>query len=140
MTRKRILIAFSFGGIASLCLMMWGGYVLLFHTGIRRALPWNATEIVEYYEGYGILPDFLLCLKARIKEGDFPAYAQRLGLTLYDKEVDGAWEFGTNACDKPWWDPSPSMAGAYLKDRTAEEFYMMAKHENGFVYVIVDRW
>ena len=51
----------------------------------RRCLPWNATEIQEHYSDSRFGSDFTRCLRAKIKESDFYAYA--IGLTR--KQSDG---------------------------------------------------
>lgn len=137
---KRVLIALTLGGTVSVLMIVWLTYVFLFHTGVRRALPWNATEINEYYKDYGILPDYLLCLKAKIDERDFPAYSKRLHLKPYEEERYIPGTFGWDECDQSWWNPTHSMTGAHVEYLPEKEFSAQAKYENGFVYVVVSRW
>ena len=46
----------------------------------RKALPWNATVVDEYYWSDGILPDYDYSLTASIRQDQFEKYVRRLNL------------------------------------------------------------
>lgn len=107
----------------------------------RRSLPWNATDIHEHYEDARFGADFKRCLKAKIDEQDFDAFATRLELTeTYDltRQSDLNMHWGT--CDEPWWDPPETLDGVRFRPINADNFHAMAAWHEGYVYFYVFSW
>lgn len=114
---------------------------MLMPSWARRSLPWNATEIHEYYSDSRFGSDFVRLLKAKIDREDFEAYAERLKMSeVYDPEQHthllGSW-YG---CDEPWWDPPTSLDGVRFEPANGRNYYAMATWHEGYVYVKVFSW
>ena len=103
----------------------------------RGALPWNASEINEHYDG--IASDFIRLLRAKINEDDFDAYADELGLTEYNSitpHPNLCWP----GCPEPWWDPPSSMQSVRYEPIEREDYSVMAAYNDGYVYFAVTSW
>ena len=108
-------------------------------SGGRRALPWSATDIHEYYDGP--VSDFMVCLRARIKESDFDSYANRLGLDqVYVESEHKSLLVSWMPCQEVWWTPPKSLDGARFQYQEGETYFAMAKYEAGFVYFVAFAW
>ncbi len=108
--------------------------LLLMPSRARRALPWSATDIRENYSSARFGADYSRCLRARISESDFPAYAARLNLDRVYSYADHAelplsWSW----CDEPWWNPPASLEGARFEYDPDHNCHAIAKYENGYV-------
>ena len=107
----------------------------------RRSLPWNATEIKEYYADTRFGSDFTRCLKAKINAADFPAFADRLNLTrTYNDKKDRMVNVQWPSCPEPWWDPPASIDGARIELLPDPNYYALAKYHEGYVYFAVFSW
>jgi hypothetical protein len=107
----------------------------------RRSLPWNATDIHEYYKEARFGSDFVRCLKARIDKEDFDAYAKRLGLTeTYDRDKHADLHMQWNMCREAWWDPPNTLDGVRFEPTNGESFFAMAAWREGYVYFVVFSW
>ncbi len=116
------------------------GFYVLTMSRPRRYLPWEATEIREYYHDYGIIPDFERCLRAKISEAGFQTYIKRLGLTKrYNWAVHKDLPISWPPCDEVWWTPG-ALDGAYFDHTEGEEFCVLAKYEDGYVYFAAFAW
>ena len=115
--------------------------LLIMPSWARRSLPWNSTGIHEHYEDARFGTDFKRCLKAKIDEEDFDAFATRLQLTEeYDpiRHADLSMHWGS--CDEPWWDPPNSLDGVRFQPTNGDNFYAMAAWHEGYVYFYVFSW
>lgn len=124
------------------CLILTGLIVLscagllLMPSRARRALPWSASDIREYYWGQEFGSDYHRCLRARIDESDFDAFTDRLNLDrTYTEDVAGL-PLGWVGCDEPWWTPPDSLLGARFEHRERDGYFAMAKYHNGYVYFV----
>ena len=107
----------------------------------RRSLPWNSTDIREHYKDTRFGSDFERCLKAKIDEKDFVAFATRLKLTeKYDatRQADLGMHWGS--CDESWWDPPNTLDEVRFQPTNGGNFYAMAAWHNGYVYLYVFSW
>jgi hypothetical protein len=133
--RLRVGIAVGVGCASALCFFLLAYYVTT--SGLRRALPWGASDIHEL--GIDRFPDFTLYLKARIREDQFLPYVSRLGLTPHypgrrypDSPLWGIDWQGEPEVDS-WWDPSKNTEATYAENKG--HVWTFAKYEDGFVYV-----
>ena len=92
---------------------------------VRSALPWNATEIEEHYDG--LASDFIRILRARIDEDDFDSYAQRLGLTEKYAE-NPATNIHWPTCDQPWWNPPDSLDNVRYEPIELDDYLVIATY------------
>lgn len=98
----------------------------------RLALPWSATDIQEDLQTAGFLPDFWYVMKARIPEGEFIPYVQRLQLkplASAQQERKVNW----NCSQAPWWNPTSSTDQTWY--RAGKDWAIYAKYEAGWLYV-----
>ena len=115
--------------------------LLLMPSAARRALPWNATDIHEYYSDARFGSDYMRCLKARVTHEGFLEFARRLKLNdKHDPENHRHELVSWPGCAEPWWDPSPSLEGALFEYTTDKTYYAVAKYENGYVYFTAFSW
>jgi hypothetical protein len=105
----------------------------------RKALPWSAKDVHEWYMTDGLLPDYSYQLKARVTEEQFRRYIARFGLTPHTStrnysdltpclSWDSAPEF-----EDGWWDPSDSLDSTYV--RQVYHTWTFAKFERGYLYL-----
>ena len=109
----------------------------LFTWEFRKALPWSARDVREYYETDSFLPDYSYQLKARITEQQFHEYIAKFHLTLHtptrtysDDTLWLSWRHVRN-CD--WWDPSDSLESTFVWQ--GNDTWIFAKYERGHLYV-----
>ena len=103
----------------------------------RGALPWNATEINEHYDG--IASDFARLLRAKIDEDDFDSYATSLGLTEHyanSPVPNMSWP----RCSESWWNPPASMQNVRYEPIEREDYSVMAAYSDGYVYFAATSW
>ncbi len=106
----------------------------------RTALPWGATDVNEFYQDYGILPDFVRVLRARIDSDDFDGYARRLGLNRnYSTDRSPAIQWPRN-CNQDWWNPPESLENARYQYSDGDEYFAVAVYHEGFVYFAASSW
>ena len=104
---------------------------------VRSALPWNATEIEEHYDG--LASDFIRILRARIDEDDFDSYAQRLGLTEKYAE-NPATNIHWPTCDQPWWNPPDSLDNVRYEPIELDDYLVIATYHDRHVYFAAMSW
>ena len=86
--------------------------------------------------------DYKRCLKARVTHEGFLEFARRLQLNdPYDPKKHRdlvSWP----GCAEPWWDASASLEGALFEEARNKDdnYYAVAKYENGYVYFVAFRW
>ena len=115
--------------------------LLMMPSWARRSLPWDSTDIHEHYKDARFGSDFKRCLKAKIDEGDFDAYATRLKLTEeYDPDRHADLNMNWGSCDEPWWDPPKTLDGVRFQPTNGDNFYAMAAWYEGYVYFYVFSW
>jgi hypothetical protein len=105
--------------------------------GYRKALPKDTIEICEYRHADGFLPDHNYFLKAAIAESDFEPYVKKFGMTPHttDRKYIGGFSGGPNWNNGPdWWKPSNNNSRTY-SDQPAEDAWLFAKYENGYLYL-----
>ncbi|AMV33687.1 hypothetical protein VN12_16280 [Pirellula sp. SH-Sr6A] len=129
------------------CLITLGAILFVFAgfwmvpSRARRSLPWNATDIHEFYEAARFGSDFKRCLKAKMEERDFDAYATRLMLTeIYDPGRHADLGIHWGHCEESWWDPPESLAGVRFESSKGEEYFAIADWQEGYVYFYVLSW
>ncbi len=117
------------------------GVALLMPSLARRSLPWNATEIREHYSYARFGSDFTRCLRARIDESEFTAYANRLDLTEpYDAQNPSHARVHWPSCSETWWTPPKSLNGARIQLLPDPNYLALAIYDDGFVYFGVFSW
>jgi hypothetical protein len=108
-------------------------------TRSRRALPFNASDIHEYYKDFGFLPDYVYHLKAKISADQFQSYVDSLGLTPHTPTRvytdDKAWlSWSSMSSDVgAWWNPTDSLDGTFVDQQG--DGWTFAKYENGYLYL-----
>ncbi|MGB6041788.1 MAG: hypothetical protein WBF93_01410 [Pirellulales bacterium] len=133
-------------GIACLVISCLFGLAVAWHfftaSLARRSLPWGATEIHEHYSDSGFPHyDFHRYLKARITETEFKAYAAKLNLSrIYSTEKHADLSPRWGSLDEPWWTPPASLDGAYFDHIDGDDYFAMAKYDNGYVYFVAMSW
>ncbi|QDT01881.1 hypothetical protein K227x_02500 [Rubripirellula lacrimiformis] len=113
-----------------------GRFIML--SRARRALPWTATGVQEHYQDSRFGSDFQRCLRARINESDFDAFAKRLDLTRTYGADDESLPISWTACDATWWTPPRSLVGARFEHDG--DYYAMAAFHDGHVYFVAMGW
>ena len=116
------------------------GGLLLIPSRARRALPWGASDIREYYTDSRFGSDFQRCLRARIDESDFDAFADRLDLLRTYTKDDSDLPLNWTACDEPWWTPPDSLLGARFQHTDGDDYFALAKYHDGYVYFVAFGW
>jgi hypothetical protein len=105
----------------------------------RRALPWSAHQVHEWYWTDTLIPDYSYQLKAKITEEEFRRYVTRFGLTPHttnrrysDDLILLRWDSASGS-GREWWDPSESLDSTFVKqDRYTWTF---AKYEHGYLFL-----
>lgn len=117
------------------------GTLMLLPSRARRSLPWNATEIQEYYSDSRFGSDFVRCLKAKINEDDFTDYARKLELTeIFDEHNARHDRVHWPNCSESWWTPPKSLDGARIQLLSDPNYFAVAKYHEGYVYFGVFSW
>jgi len=134
---KQIAVGFS---TAFILFVLLCAVLLLRPSLARRSLPWGASDIHEHYVDSRFGSDFERCLRASTTERGFREYAARLGLDRVYSEAEHhnlglLWP----SCDEPWWDPPESMEGALFR-QDDEDYFVLAKYEDGRVYFAAVCW
>jgi hypothetical protein len=128
-------------GALILITMVLVAFVLFLPSFARRSLPWNASEIREHYSDARFGSDFTRCLRAKIGQADFIAYADRLDLLEpYDAQNPKHAKVRWPSCSETWWTPPPSLDGARIQLLRDPNYYALAKYEDGYVYFGVISW
>lgn len=107
-------------------------------------MPATAQDVREWHwsEG-GLLPqDGMYLLRAEMSEDAFSEYVTELELEPYSP--NGTYSYGftpdwylySQLVDEPldWWTPTRDDDGTYVYD--ADAWWIYAKYENGFIYVV----
>ena len=116
------------------------GGLLMMPSRARRALPWGAADIREHYSDSRFGSDFQRCLRARIDEPDFDAYAERLDLTRSYGAKGSDLPLSWTSCDENWWNPPDSLIGARFEHENGNDNYAMAAFHDGHVYFVAYGW
>ncbi len=111
---------------------------------LRSKLPAGASNVREKFCGHN---DFTRYLKAKISEEAFLVFIKTLNYTdsdrlhTHSKNISRV-SWGRTPPDpvEEWWNPSADKIGTYCHYRSDDEFYCLAKYENGYVYVIAQKW
>ncbi len=120
-------------------LIMGGCWKWLNTWGFRSKLPWSASEIYEWSREDGFLPDYSYFLKAKITQEEYLKYIEELNLkkhTETSKYPDGTLGLNWSAMsgvDRNIWNPSISLSETYVWQNGHE--WVLAKHENGYLYL-----
>ena len=106
----------------------------------RRALPFDAEDVHEWYMANGFLPDYSYQLKAKITHEQFLRYVSRLGLTphsdtrRYTQSPIPWLSWRAQPSFKgDWWDPTASLSSAFVSQDG--DCWTFAKYENGYLYL-----
>jgi len=106
----------------------------------RRALPFGAEGIHEWYRSNGFLPDYSYQLKAKITEEQFRQYVSNLGLTPHTEARQYTQSPIPWLSWRPqpgftgdWWDPSESLSSTFV--RQEGDCWTFAKYENGYLFL-----
>jgi len=105
----------------------------------RKALPWSAGDVHEWYQTDTLLPDYGYQLKARVSERQFRDYIARFDLTPHTAaraySDDMLWLRWNPApgFEEGWWDPSDSLDATFVWQ--GYHTWIFAKHEHGFLYL-----
>jgi hypothetical protein len=106
----------------------------------RAALPNSAHDIKESADRWAYY------LKTQISRQAFTSYIKVLSLTLYTATGEYAKCAGRITWDPPsgapeWWTPAPATTATYVKyDWTQGGIAVMAKLENGYLYLLMTKW
>jgi hypothetical protein len=105
----------------------------------RKLLPRSASNVKEWYRTHGVLPDYAYLLKAKIPQNDFMSYIPKFEMTIHtsDRVYKDAprtphWPDHFES-GKEWWDPMDDLNTTYVYQKGDE--WIMAKHENGWLYL-----
>ena len=113
-------------------------YVFFGRPTVRDLLPKNATDVREPYDDGGFHGDFTHCVRARIDEKDFDAFADRLGLDrTYTTKGKIVYFMG---CNEHWWTPPDSWEGARFERDEDIDYHAMAIYHEGYVYYLAYGW
>lgn len=93
---------------------------------LHRALPWTASDVREWARRTSV-DDYAYGLKARLAAEEFPAYAERLGLTARGAGQVAVWPRPDGAAE--WWDPPLTGTWGHARGR------LVAAHADGWLYV-----
>lgn len=111
----------------------------LFTWPFRKALPWTATDIHEWYWSETLLPDYSYYLKAKVTENQFRTYVARFGLTPHapdraysESSIWLNWESAPES-DGGWWNPSDSLDTTFVRE--GHDTWTFAKFEQGYLYL-----
>lgn len=105
----------------------------------KKELPWGASEIYEWYQQETLLPDYVYFLRAKISQEEFFKYIKKLDLekhtdsSSYPDEKAGLSWAASYGVDTKVWNPSESLKETYVWQKGHE--WVLAKYENGFVYL-----
>jgi len=125
------------GGLAILAIGAASVWYFVLQSPYRRALPRGATEVNE--TTISATGTTIVYLKARFPSDLFAGYCREMKLTPleYEKIRGEAMVYAKWESERPlgWWRPSANLVGAYW--RQDDDVLVMAKHEDGFLYVKV---
>ncbi len=101
---------------------------------LRRALPWNASEVREWKWQEGALPDYMYHMSAKLAPHDFDAYVEKIGLRPHNDQPDiHGYEFEWYGDEKvDWWCRNGS-SGSFSDEWNQGGTY--AKYEQGRVFL-----
>lgn len=107
-----------------------------------RALPAEATDVRYHYAGNDFLPDFSVCLRAKMSRAGFEQYVKNLGLEeQYSPLRHDHLPISLSGCHGlPWWDPPDELAGAFFTHTVGEEYFEVAVYDGGYAYFRVFCW
>jgi len=118
---------------AGVLLVFW--WLGVFQQAPRKALPSTADEVHEYNSDRLFPPDYCYYLKAKITQEEFNAYRKRLRFAPLPQDLREEFDwspFGDKV--EEWWDPTPSLKGAFYNPTATGSQRALMKYENGFVY------
>jgi len=126
------------GGIAIVAIGAALIWYFMIQTPYRRSLPPEAaTDIMEetLTDSAAVSTYFL---RARLKADAFPEYCSKLKFSLLSdmNAITGeARQYASWKAEKApsWWNPSESMLSTYYS--VERRSIVLAKHENGFLYI-----
>jgi hypothetical protein len=105
--------------------------------GLRRALPWSASDIHEHRweEGGELAQDYTYCLRARLTREAFDCYVTDLGLTSPPRwSGSGDPRLPHVGCAAPWW-REPARDEDRHADLGASTCWTVAHYLDGQVFV-----
>lgn len=146
LTKKRFLLYGCLTPVVFVAILIAGAIIVdkIVPSKARRALPYSAAEVQEYYSSAGFTGDFTHVLKARLPERDFSQYAKNLGLTeKYDpRKYGSAYDhLKTSVGDVPdWWDEPMELDNCYFQLLPGKEFVERIKWKDGWVYFLAVAW
>ena len=103
-----------------------GWVMILGPSRVRTALPWDASEILEFHQENGFLPDYVYLLRARIRAEDFEPLATRLGLDQRFSNAPIAMISWPDDCKEEWWNPPKQLDNARYRYNDGEEVFVVA--------------
>jgi hypothetical protein len=107
----------------------------------KRALPWSASEVREFYHDYGIIPDYTYALKAKLHHQQLESYAISLGLSRYFVDAEPEHPIGfDDLVDAEWWNPPASWSNAYVDFQPENEHVRLLRWSDGYVYFLSAGW
>jgi len=101
---------------------------------LRRKLPFGASHINDLYVER--FPDYTYYLRAKISESDFIFYCKKISLESSISDARSKNEISWVA-DKEvsWWNPSANVSDTYCRATNDGREWVIAKYENGFIYL-----
>ncbi len=129
--------------VAILSALIIGGciYDRVAPSAARKALPPSATEIQEFYRGAGF--DFIRCLKAKLPQSDFEAYAKSLSLTKSYTAGQDTSDFVTMNITghfPEWFDPPGVDRASAVKYESGGAWVSVLQYHEPYVYFFVFDW
>ena len=146
-TKRKIHPALNWGCLAPVAvilanivtLVVWDMYV---PSRPRRALPYSATQVQEYYSDCWN-GDYIRLVKAKLPEADYPRYARNLGLTnRFDPiaHADIADHIMMSFGGPGWWTPPAPSRTTYFAYKRGDCFIEVLKYSEGYVYFVSSAW
>jgi hypothetical protein len=113
---------------------------------IGAALPRSAEELNHHIHQLGTdLYAHHVYIKFRASKQDYMDLMRRMGVPTFDKEepdlrilLPGQWK-PTPLYEPDWWDPSPDIPDGTAMMYEGSAGWIIAKHENGYVYIVIWR-
>jgi hypothetical protein len=146
MKRPSLANLVSFAAIAVVLFLVFGGALLReLRTPLgRKALPAEASDIIEHLSHGAIGGDFARFLKASLPENRYSDYAKSLGLSeRFNPQKHQRIQSTLNMTidDAPsWWTPPEVDSTAYFEHKEGDDYLRVLRYHDGSVYFLVLSW